>query len=397
MKGIYFLYNYNPINNANAIQNQRFIEGIKNVDIDSIIITREGDSNNETIANSDKYSKKLNYFARHTIRQIAYFPDIEYYTWTKPTLRKVQKIVNFSEFDFIHTNSLPNSTHLIGAHLKKRYGLPWVAHFYEPWTDNYFMNYKYGFIKNLNLKYESVVAEQADIIIHTNQYLKEVWKNKYGEKVANKIKVLPLCTDEQISLKAGEKNHQKNKVTIIHAGGLYGERNLKLLIQALLILKEKIDLLEDYVEFKIIGTISPNDINKIKTEGLSGIFQILGKKPYAFVKESIESSDVLLVIEALQPDANLFFPSKLCEYFSYNKPIIGLTSKESITRYHLSKANHSVFGPGEQIKLSSFLEELILKKNPINFDQNYFTNFLPSQIAIKYKLIIEEMLKKNYR
>ena len=51
-------------------------------------------------------------------------------------IRTCRKYLKTHKVDAIHTVSFPCSSHLIGYELKKEFGLPWIAHFYDPWVDN---------------------------------------------------------------------------------------------------------------------------------------------------------------------------------------------------------------------------------------------------------------------
>lgn len=391
MKGLFILFNYYPENSANAIQNHRFIEGLKSVGIIPTIVTQENGGDPRIIDIHGFNSNNLNYIARHTIPQIALMPDLEKFTWVNKVKRKIEKLVNISEFDFVHTNGIPNSTHEIGVFLKKKYGIPWIAHFYEAWTDNYYKDFKYSLVKKLNFKQELNVIKHADLIIHTNDFLKDVWIKNHGNMIDKKIEILPLCTDECINTTSANQIQNKRFV-ITHAGGLYGDRNLDFVIDSLIMLNKKNTHVKDLLEIKIIGVIPPNNKKRILEEGLQEIFYYYGRMPYQFVKESLNSSDALLVIDSLKPDNNLFFPSKICEYFSYNKPIIGITSKRSVVRNYLTQSGHFVAGENEQELLSNYLEELLYENRPKNYDLLFYKNFLPSKIAKSYQLYLNKIL-----
>jgi hypothetical protein len=343
---------------------------------------------------NDPYAKKLNYFARHTVPELFCLPDIEYFTWVLPLRKKIKSLVKIDDFDFIYTNSLPQSVHLLGAILKREFGIPWVAHFYEPSTGNNFRNLKINWIKKLHEKQERTVAEHADIIIHNNDIIQQFWMDKYGPEIAKKIEVLPLCTDSRI-VATTKKHRQNKKLTIVHAGGIYGNRNLKELIKAVTFLKERITDLDKILEIQILGILSPIDKSNIINNKLDRIFNILGKLDYVITQDYLQNADALLVVDALDTKDYVFFPSKLCEYFSYKKPIIGITPQNSVSRELLSESGHSVFDADEYRELAHLLEDLIYNKRNLIFDENYFKNFLPDHLGYLFKGMLNRVLTTN--
>ena len=390
MKGLFISYHYNPVDTANAIQNHRFIEGVSHNNVDIQIITRMEGGNVPVLSLDDPYSKKLNYLARHTVPELFYLPDIEYFTWILPLKRKIDALVDFSEIDFIYTNSIPHSTHLLGAYLKKEFKKPWIAHFLEAWTVNNYRKFRFDKIRRLHEKGECLVAENADLIIHTNSILKQAWVNKYGRKIAEKIEVLPSCTDSRIVAQSGTTRENK-KFTIVHAGGIYGQRNLNEFIKAIKFLIGRALGLEKILDIQILGIVSPTDRSNIIANHLEGLFSTPGKLDYNTTQEYLRNADLLLVIDALDTADYVFFPSKLSEYFSYKKPILGITPRNSACRELLTLSGHAVFGKDEYMKIGMFIEDMILKKRSLNFDENFYKNLLPDFIGAKFREFIDRI------
>ena len=242
--------------------------------------------------------------------------------------------------------------------------------------------------KWLNARLEYKVAKYADVIIHTNEIIKDVWVQRYGDLVRDKIEVLPLCTDENI-IAIDNISSKPGKFKIIHAGNTYNKRNLRELILALHLLNNKKTNLQGKLIIQIYGNVEYEDLDLISKYNLNSLFQIEKRKSYSEIQKFIKEADALLVIDASEPETNVFFPSKICEYFSHQKPIIGITSKYSTTRTLLSQTGHFVCGINENISLSSYLEDLIMNNKKPTFDRNFYKNLLPESIAESYLKILK--------
>jgi hypothetical protein len=89
----------------------------------------------------------------------------------------------------------------------------------------------------------------------------------------------------------------------------------------------------------------------------------------------------------------VFFPSKMCEYFSFQKIIFAITPKTSATSYMLEESGHLFFSEGEEELLSNSLLSILKDSNYYNnaFDKNYYTKFLPKEISNGYMKLLKTL------
>lgn len=336
--------------------------------------------------------KYFSYLARRVFPDVLFLPDIERYTYLPFLLRKLSLDTN-NDYDWIHSISYPCSSHLAGLYLKKKTKLPWVAQFYDPWVGNCYRNYKTKFLRKYDENIEYDIASNADIIIHTNEIIKNNWIKRYGKIVQDKIFVLPFCYDEKVQVVAKNLcSIKKDKISVLYVGNLYLNRNLDDLISAIRILQKTIKRLEDKIVFKFIGIVSKYDKENIKRNKLDDFFILLGQKPYNQLVDFYDDSDILLVIDAPATE-NLFFPSKLIEYFIHKKPILAISPKISTTHDILIESGHTSIENGSINEIVEFFSTLLSDYNSkLSFDYNYYKNYSPDLLAEKYIKLIEQRL-----
>jgi len=397
MKGLFILYHYPPIiegvSPASSIQNLRFMSGLELKGIDYTII-RKGSGDNvedKRVLSINSFSPRIpRAIAKHILPDLDNIPDMERFIWARKIIKQLNKI-KISDYHWVHTTCSPYSNHLIGLYIKKKFGLPWIAQFYDPWVDNPYREFQYDFFRKLDKKYEAMVAEKSDIIILSNDIVKEKWIERYGSNIKNKIFILPFCTDPFI--KVNKQKTINKKLILLHVGGIYGKRNLEELVKAITGLKNEIEELETKIEIRLVGSVTKSEIARINDKKLENLFHLYGKKDYSFVQSQLNSADMLLVIDSLQNNYNVHFPSKLVEYFSYQKPIIGITPKNSATNCLLQEAGHFVFHKGQSEGLKQYLKEAIYDKNPINsFNKDFYKLFHPNNVVKNYCEIINKFL-----
>jgi len=300
-----------------------------------------------------------------------------------------------NEFDWIHTVSFSCSSHLAGLYLKSKINLPWVAQFYDPWVGNCYRKYKTKFFRKLDEKIEYQVAMNADIIIHTNEIIKKDWERRYGKMVSEKIFVLPFSYDENSPVIDHAKPINKKKKRILYVGNLYLDRNLEDIIKALKIMKAKVPDLEEKIEFVFIGNVPSSDKISVTANNLNNLFVFLGQKPYNELSTFYNEADLLLVIDA-PAEENLFFPSKLIEYFLYQKPILGISPNISATHDLLSESGHKWIENGD---INQMVEYFMILLNDydslLKFDHSYYLKFSPKKLGEEYIKLVNTFILKN--
>lgn len=250
-------------------------------------------------------------------------PD-QHRSWKAPVLKAIAAQLRESRYrpDILLTFGAPMSDHLIGLELKKRYGLPWVAHFSDPWVDNPFNNYD-SLTRALNASLERRVMTKADRLVFTSQETLELVMAKYPEEVKARARVLPHAFDPGMFETTPQTRN--SKLTIRYLGDLYGRRTPGPLFSALSrILASEPETLAD-VNFELIGPTYDLQLNKLGLENLpEGLVSVKSPVSYRESLSLMAAADGLLVIDA-PAERSVFLPSKLIDYIGAGRPILGLT------------------------------------------------------------------------
>lgn len=348
-------------------------------------------------------SQSINQFfklLRHTIYQdIDKNPDTPYYSWAKLTaIKKANEEALSGNYDYIHSTNHPVSCHLIALEAKKKSGLPWIASFYDPWYMNPLRPIKKASISEKDKQLEALVAENADIILHTNQAIYQEWVERYGEKIKQKMFVLPLVfnmpkrEDHSIMGNSG-------KFVISHIGNLYLDRTSVDFLKAVRLLLDKHPELKNVLLINYLGTVTPKDKEYVKDSGLSDIINFVGSLNEAECCDYYEKSNMFLAVDA-KSARNIFFPSKILKYFYYGKPILGLTPANSALQYELEKSGNYVFRNEDYEQVAIFLYNSILNQDCLyGFDKEYWRNFTMDKVYPEYLKIVKRLFNSsvNYR
>lgn len=242
--------------------------------------------------------------------------------WKTPVIDSLgQHISDWSEMVLVTFGS-PMSDHLIGLELKRRYNMPWMAHFSDPWVDNPFNRYTWV-TRKANLGFEREVVENADRLLFTSPETVELVMAKYDPTLRAKTRLIPHCYEPEQYLTEAKPSGEL--MTIRFLGDMYGPRTPKPLFDALSrLLIDNPRVLEN-VCFEFVGSMCDLDLNAM---GLNELPQGLVKlRDTVSNKESLElmsSADGLMVIDA-PAKLSVFLPSKLIDYIGAGKPLLGIT------------------------------------------------------------------------
>lgn len=253
-------------------------------------------------------------------------PD-QYRSWLVPAVRAGRKVLAAGfRPDAIVSFGNPMTDHLAGLVLARESGLPWVAHFSDPWTRNPF--HTRGRVDEwMNARLERAVVARANLLLFPSAECAEHVLAGAPQEARARSDVLPHSyvaaargCDEMLSPRIGP-------YIIRHIGTLYSRRKIAPLMAALCQLaRQEPDLLAA-VRFEFIGIRDPASLADAGLDQLPpGLVTVRDRVAYQESLELMYGADGLLVLDGAWEGKGIFFPSKLADYIGAGRPILGLSS-----------------------------------------------------------------------
>lgn len=257
----------------------------------------------------------------------------------------VQKVLEFYQHlkEHNHYRVMISHSHEIASHLaamalkKANPDLRWVASFGDPIAANPFNeSYQFPMLEE-DSQTETEVLQQADRIIVTNLYQKNiVLENQALPVDSDKFFVLPHCFDERMYPDQGKQvqlNPPSEKdgriFRFMHVGMLY---KFKRTAEPFMLGAQR--LLEKYPDLKGRFTLEfygANDryIKAAADYGLENTVSFKGTVSYLESLAVMTEADCLLLRDADFSDQGLkdtpFYPGKLADYLGAKKPVLAVT------------------------------------------------------------------------
>lgn len=257
--------------------------------------------------------------------------------WRRAALLRALAHIAMHRPDALVSFGMPMSDHLVGLALKRATGLPWLAHFSDPWADNPF--HKTTPLEHqVNLALERRVIAHADQILFTSQRTLELVMRKYPAPWRDRAAVLPHAWDldhfaAPLTLRregaaSGRVNGVRPGVRHIvrHIGACYGARSPQPLFAGLARIAGQQPRLLDAVAFEMIGPVAPAFLDSPALRSLPpGLLTRRAQVSYRSALELASDASALIVIEAPSKADSVFLPSKLIDYIGARRPVWGIT------------------------------------------------------------------------
>lgn len=246
--------------------------------------------------------------------------------WKPGALSAVERVLNEGGYrpDVLVTFGSPMSDHLIGLTLKRRLGVPWVAHFSDPWLDNPFVPYD-RLSRRVNRALERDVLREADRLVFTSEETAELVAARHERAVAEKSRVLEHSFEPELFDRRVTRD--ESRVVVRYLGALYGPRSPAPLFEALRRLSDSEPAALARARFELIGAKASGQLERAGLDTLpEGLVVSRSSVEYLESLRLMRESDGLLVIDA-PAELSVFLPSKLIDYVGAARPVFAITPK----------------------------------------------------------------------
>ncbi len=338
-----------------------------------------GKKEDQSLVASESISKTSKSFAQRFsiwVRMNFFIPDARI-GWYFPAIKEASQLLRKEKFDAIVSNGPPHSTHVITEKLSRKFNIPLVSVFIDPWVDiaYYKGQTRSSLTKWIDNRLEERVINNSDKLVFVTSTMKEYFNKKYPN-TEKKSNVLHWgYNEEDFENVEPIKNECE---TLLHAGNIFDFQNPVNLWKAV---KKEIPKGRK-LKIKFVGTVSPAVKNSINEFGLSEITEYKGFIPYKDVIKEVISADYLLVC-ATEPRHT---PGKLFEYLRAGKPIIAFAENNKDVKQMIEESNSGmVFSYDENP--SAFFNT----SNNFSCDIQIAKKYERKRIANSLKEILEEL------
>jgi len=319
-------------------------------------------------------------FALDTRRHLSLFgrypwslavPDRWWTWWLPAVLRGLRVVRQRRPAALLSTYPIPTA-HLIGWTLHRITGIPWIAEFRDPMTDDIY--HRNCVVRTANRWIERVTLERCAAAVFVTPSARIDYARRYPQVSPSKLVVIPNGYDHEAFAGLGSGRpavpSPDRPLLLVHSGLLYPEeRDPRPFLAALRTLKASGDVTERSLRVVLRGSGHDDYYGRLIAEhGLADVVRLAPPVSYRDAIREMTAADGLLLFQAAS--LNLQIPAKAYEYLGARRPIFALTDPAGDTAAMLTAAGVGCIArldSEEDIctKLRPFLEALRCGNAPV--------------------------------
>jgi len=273
---------------------------------------------------------------RSTLVSLLTIPDM-HTGWLIPGVLGGLKAIKENKIQIIFSSAPCFTGHLVGYALARLTGLPWVAHFRDPWLTAHQPGW---FLPkaaiSANRRLEQMVIKRADRVVSVTEGHSIKLREAYPQ-YPTKFTSIPNGFDseewKEIDLERDNKSRpEKTKFTILYAGHLYAQRNPMPMFKALQSLLEAGEIEREKLQIDLLGwcddSVGRGVPGMIADTNLEGCVNMVGPRSRQETLRRMTEADLLLL---LAENLTIQIPGKTYEYLKAGRPILAFTSEGSLS------------------------------------------------------------------
>jgi glycosyltransferase involved in cell wall biosynthesis len=384
MKILLISHNFPPMETPEAIRSGKYAKYLNRFGVNMFVVHATGEEKNSL------FRKGLAHFD--------IIPD-PYSNWVKVATNEALEIIEKEKIELIISRSMPIASHFVALKVKEKHpGLPWIAEFSDPWTQNTYKKYPIlGWGSRRDNKNEQKIFKTANKVIATSYRTAQLFVDKYPWAI-NKIEAIPNFYDEEDYHKFQKR--VTNRFIILHTGNFYGIRTPEPFLKALLELHTENPNFTDTILVAFVGSFGKYSkvLEKYQDQLPPSLLKVKPPIERNRIGNLLNYADAFLLIDAplnKKNEPSVFLPSKLPEYLYMQKPILALTPSGT-SRDIIIQTGAGIFvNPDNVASIKEALKLIVTFKMPDNIGNvldsyNAITNIWELFLLIKKELLIRE-------
>lgn len=369
-KVLFFAYNFPPIGGSGVQRSLKFVKYLRKFGFEPTVVTIESDfklTQDETLLNdvpkgtnviripsnvimpellTEKEQQEIyNLYAgivdsKELMNEYVSIVDDEVIKlvpdrqiiWVNECLKNIDKLVNVNDYDVIYTTGNPFSTFIIGYYLKKKYEIPWVMDYRDPWmTNDYYLKHYYEFKRTTGFQrvLEEKLVEYSDKVIVVADGMIDEFVKKY---TTNRL-IFGTITNgyDEDDFSQYDNEFTPNEVfTICFSGTIYLDRNQGIILEAVNQLIDEGLIDKKKVRWVINGLIDTKWKNIFASMDKYNIVQCNGYRPHEECIRDSLSSEAMVLFGISGELSSIVYTGKVFEYIRMKRPIICFSDVNSV-------------------------------------------------------------------
>ncbi len=286
-------------------------------------------------------------------------------SWIFFYILQYNKIVNLVEEidpDVVYGTGDPWSGLLVPQWLAKRFKIPFVADFRDPWTlCKVRMHDRFSPSIALDKYFERKIVETANVVLFQAGKTEEKYKAHYAKQVKS---TQTIYNSYDLALMKNSKTEEKIKQDSRLKIGFFGKFRLmspaKIIIDVLSDIKTNQGEIYKNIHVFSYGPLNEVDQKHASAGGVSAQFHQCDAVPLELASAELQKYDILFL--STDPRRDEIIPAKLFEYFSAGKPILSLSPNPEVGELLARSGAGIQFKISDKVEIATLLAKCAIEK-----------------------------------
>ena len=281
-------------------------------------------------------------------------PD-EKRVWMPGALAEARRALAEEPADVIVSFAQPWTDHLVAFRLHRETGLPWVAHFSDPWVDSPYLTAN-PWARRTAARHERAVIAEASRVVFVNRFTRDRVMSKYPAEWMARARVVSQGFEPGEIASARRRG---GPLRLVYTGRFYEGRRTPEVFLAALAAIHRTHSLEGRLSVEFVGGGMAAHESRARMLGLQRVASFTGRVDPVGARARAAAADVLLIIDAPSDGPSLFLPSKLVDYLPLRKPILALTPRLGPSADLVNALGYAVIDPSDEPGIAAAIENLL--------------------------------------
>jgi len=297
-----------------------------------------------------------------------------YVGWARAGGRAAARRIAAGGIDALWTTSSPESAHVAGLSLKRRFGLPWVADFRDPWVGRVTYAPPSRWHDARHRALEADVVRAADRITVVSEAMAALYRERYPDLSPERIVVLPNGVDADdwrradagvFASTAEDRAADAGRFVLLHAGQLAHRPTARTLLEGARRAIAADPSLAAALRIRFLGGNEEIAAGDPLVRSLGAVVALDPSRPHLEALAAMRRADALVLLgHGGRADA-LLYTGKIYEYLTSGRPVLAILD-EGPAADLLRRTGQTPLASGDAAGVAGWLEAAVRSRREGN-------------------------------
>ncbi len=317
-------------------------------------------------------------------------PDLALVSWLPFAWAAALEVTRARTFDCVITTSPPQSAHMVGAQLRKRRLLPWIAELRDGWTfEPPHPPWPLGAQRALDERLERRLLCHADEVVAATEPIVADLRARLGLAA---VRITNGFDPDELSTRATNRDDpllDPARHSFVHTGRIaIGGASARPLLEAVDLIRSDARA-ASRLEVVLAGPLSAEELELVGHRQSDGLVRVVGTLEHARAVQLQRAADTLLVVTEGSRRRSVA-TGKLFEYLAAGKPILVLGDGTEAARIVAETGTGTATSATDPATIARALTEAA-EAHPPDRDKAALERYSWSALAERYAELIERV------